>query len=64
LTWRKKLHLIPTTAIFHNFWALQGMEQQDNMINFLKNLAIMGGLLVLAANGPGSYSIDERAVKA
>jgi len=64
VAWVLLLYLIPTTAIFHNFWALQGMEQQDNMIHFLKNMAIMGGLLILAANGPGPYSIDERAVKA
>src|SRR5580658_1932050 len=49
--WVLFLYLVPATMIFHNFWALQGMEQQDNMIHFMKNLAIMGGLLILAANG-------------
>jgi len=47
------LFLIPTTFIFHNFWALQGMEQQNQMAHFLKNLGLMGGLLLLA-----SYSKD------
>jgi putative oxidoreductase len=56
--------LIPTTLLFHNFWAMQGMEQQDNMIHFLKNLAIMGGLLILAAYGAGAFSIDARRSKA
>jgi putative oxidoreductase len=55
------LYLIPTTLLFHNFWALQGIERQDNMAHFLKNLAIMGGLLVLAANGAGAHSVDARA---
>lgn len=41
------LYLIPTTLIFHNFWALEGMEAQNQMTHFLKNLAIMGGLLTL-----------------
>jgi len=45
--------LIPTTLIFHNFWAFQGMAQQEQMANFLKNISIMGGLLLLA-----SYSKD------
>jgi putative oxidoreductase len=62
--WVLFLYLIPVTLVFHNFWKMQGMEQQDNMIHFLKNLAIMGGLLLLAANGPGAYSVDERAAKA
>jgi len=42
--------LIPVTLTFHNFWAYQGQPQQGQMVNFLKNLAIMGGLLVVAAN--------------
>jgi putative oxidoreductase len=45
--------LIPVTLIFHNFWAYQGMEQQMQMANFLKNVSIAGGLLALA-----SYSKD------
>jgi len=59
--WLLFLYLIPVTFLFHNFWALQGAAQQDNMIHFLKNVAIMGGLVILAANGPGPYSIDSRA---
>ena len=59
--WLLFLYLIPTTFYFHNFWAMQGMEQQNNMVHLLKNVAIMGGLVILAANGPGPYSIDSRA---
>jgi putative oxidoreductase len=58
--WVLFLYLIPTTVIFHNFWAMTGPEQMDNQIHFLKNLAIMGGLLFLAAFGPGAFSIDNR----
>lgn len=57
--WLLFLYLIPTTFIFHNFWAVQGPQQQDAMIHFLKNVAIMGGLVILAANGAGSYSADH-----
>jgi putative oxidoreductase len=50
------LFLIPTTLIFHNFWALAGAERMDQMTHFLKNLAILGGLLMVAV-------IPERDVK-
>ena len=40
--------LIPTTLIFHNFWKLEGTERQMQMIEFMKNLAILGGLLSVA----------------
>jgi len=52
--------LIPTTLIFHNFWAQQGAARVDNQAHFLKNLAIMGGLLLLATFGAGSRSMDSR----
>jgi putative oxidoreductase len=61
--WLLFVYLVPATLLFHNFWAMQGMEQQDNMAHFMKNLAIMGGLLILAANGAGGYSVDARANK-
>lgn len=52
------LFLIPTTLLFHNFWAQSGMEQQNQMQHFLKNLAVMGGLLAFAAYGAGAWSLD------
>jgi len=52
--------LIPATLIFHNFWTLTGMERQIQMIMFLKNLAIMGGLLLVVGLGPGPSSLDEK----
>ena len=42
------LWLVPVTLVFHNFWAYQGADQQMQMANFLKNVAIMGGLLIAA----------------
>ncbi len=56
--WIVFLYMIPTTFIFHNFWAMQGGDRVDNMLHFEKNLAIMGGLLILATFGPGSMSVD------
>lgn len=54
------LYLIPTTLIFHNFWALEGAEREIQLTNFLKNLSIMGGLLQVAAFGGGAKSIDAK----
>ena len=61
--WLLFLYLIPVTYFFHNFWAVQGQEQQTQMINFLKNVAIMGGLLVLSVHGAGAYSADGKLAK-
>ncbi len=54
------LFLIPTTFIFHNFWAATGAEATAQMLQFLKNVAIMGGLLLLCAYGAGPLSLDAR----
>jgi putative oxidoreductase len=52
------LFMIPTTLIFHGFWMFEGAEAKTQMITFMKNLAVMGGLGLLIANGAGKYSID------
>jgi putative oxidoreductase len=57
------LFLIPATLIFHNFWAFQGQEQQMQMIMFLKNVAILGGLLLVVGMGPGPISLDNRCAR-
>jgi len=54
------VYLIPTTLIFHHFWDLSGNAQLTQVVNFMKNLAILGGLSLLVAYGPGRYSIDAR----
>ena len=50
--------LIVITPIFHNFWTMQGAERMANNINFMKNVTILGGFLLLYAFGPGKYSVD------
>jgi putative oxidoreductase len=47
-----------TIAITHHFWDMEGLERVRNETQALKNLAIMGGLLLIAAGGPGRYSLD------
>jgi putative oxidoreductase len=57
--WIVFLFLIPTTLLFHTLPAIQGVDQMNNVVNTQKNLAIMGGLLILATFGAGAYSIDS-----
>ena len=48
------LWMIPVTLVFHNPAA-----GQEAMAHFMKNVAIMGGLLVLWALGPGALSLKR-----
>jgi putative oxidoreductase len=54
------LFLIPTTFIFHNFWAYDGSQAGMQQIQFMKNLCIMGGMLYIMAFGAGPFSVDNR----
>ncbi len=54
------LFMIPATLIFHGFWSYQGAEQKTQMVNFMKNLAIIGGLAQIMAFGAGRFSVDAR----
>lgn len=54
------LFLIPTTLIFHNFWAADVAQVQGQTIHFMKNLCIMGGMLYVMAFGAGPLSVDNR----
>jgi putative oxidoreductase len=64
-SWIVFLFLIPSTLVLHNFWAMAGPERTANIRQFETNLAIMGGLLILATFGAGAYSVDSaRAPKA
>ncbi|HEY2818746.1 MAG TPA: DoxX family protein [Casimicrobiaceae bacterium] len=50
--------LLVITPIFHGFWRMEGAERAANHINFMKNVTILGGFLLLYALGPGRYSVD------
>lgn len=42
------------------FYFHSDLGQQEQQVQFMKNLAIGGGLLLLMANGPGAISMDSR----
>jgi putative oxidoreductase len=64
------LWLIPVTLIFHVAGYYQAVQQHQAMaaltqqIMYLKNISMMGGLLLLAGRGPGGLSIDGLTITA
>jgi putative oxidoreductase len=50
---------VVTAAFFHRNFA-----DQNQMIHFLKNVMMTGGLLQIAYFGAGAFSLDERAGRA
>jgi putative oxidoreductase len=51
--------LVLASYYFHAFWKLEGQEQQMQTIHFMKNLSMMGAMLLLIANGLGPMSLDS-----
>lgn len=52
------LFLIPVTVIFHSYWNIEDAQQmmtQQRM--FMKNMAIIGGLLCITGLGSGKFSL-------
>lgn len=58
------LYTAALTVIFHNYWAFSGALRGSQETHFRKNLAIMGGLLILAYAGPGRWSLGKQSASA
>ncbi len=43
---------------FHNFWAVPPDQAQNQMIHFMKNISMIGGLLFVVVHGSGPLSVD------
>ena len=59
--WLLVLFLVPVTLTMHQFWSAQdAMMAQLQMGMFIRNLAIIGGALMISQYGPGPWSLDGR----
>jgi putative oxidoreductase len=46
--------------LFHAYWSVPEAARMSQYLSFWKNISIAGGMLVLAAFGPGAISLDAR----
>jgi putative oxidoreductase len=53
------LFTLAAAVLFHNYWGVPPEQKMMQAINFWKNVAIAGGLLFVAAHGPGPYAVDR-----
>jgi len=59
--WLIALFLIGVTPMLHNFWAVADpMARQIQMIMFMKNVAMLGGALLISQFWSGPWSLDAR----
>jgi putative oxidoreductase len=54
------LFTLPATFIFHAYWSVPADQAFNAQIHFMKNLAIVGGLLGIFAHGSGPLALDRR----
>jgi putative oxidoreductase len=47
-------------VLFHNFWAAPPEQAQMQMIMFMKNISMMGGLLYVLVHGSGPLSLGKK----
>ena len=58
--WMLAAFVVVATLLAHRFWAADPAQYVNQLNHFLKNLAVLGGLLLLAAHGPGRLAFDRR----
>ena len=54
------LFTLAASVFFHAYWAVPAEQAMVQQVMFFKNLAIVGGLLGLAAAGAGGWSVEGR----
>jgi putative oxidoreductase len=63
VAWLFVVWVIVVPLLGHPFWTFPPEQQIPQMSNFYKNLAILGGFLLLATVGAGRYSVDGQTNK-
>jgi putative oxidoreductase len=59
--WLIVVFLLPITFMIHNFWTYTDpMQAQMHMVNFMKNLSMLGAALMIAHFGSGPLSLDKK----
>ena len=53
------LFLIVATVLAHRYWEYPAAQLGNQYNHFLKNLAVLGGALILFVAGPGRFSVDR-----
>ncbi|AEV89204.1 DoxX family protein [Actinoplanes sp. SE50] len=56
--------LLPTTYAGHPFWAAPPEQRAEQQVHFLKNLGLLGGLLLAAADTEGEPGLRYRTTHA
>jgi putative oxidoreductase len=66
LGWRARLgalllavFTLAATLAFHNFWAVDAAQYRGQLTHFMKNLAILGGLVYIMVAGAGPFSLGK-----
>jgi putative oxidoreductase len=58
------LFVLIATAIAHRYWEYPaGPQQIGQYNNFLKNISIMGGALLIFVTGGGRFSVDRKLAR-
>jgi hypothetical protein len=58
------VNLVPTTLAGHSFWAMPKEDRTTHQTQFLKNLGLLGGLLLAASDTQGKPSLMYRTTHA
>ena len=59
VAWGLVIFVVIATFAAHRFWDVDVAQMMNQRTQFLKNFAIIGGLLMVAAFGPGRISADK-----
>lgn len=57
--WLLLLYWLPVTFIVYSFWNDPQEMQRLHAIMFMKNIAVAGGLFMIASHGGGKYSVQR-----